>query len=252
VDVTHPRPVQVADGVYFVRGVDVNWVLLRDGTDVTLVDAGYPGYVDSVEDTVRAIGSSPEDVRAILVTHAHIDHIGAVNAFHAKYATPVYLDPVEVGHAHREYEESAGPVDVLKNAWRPGVLPWALRIARAGATQDVVLDHAQPFPTAGPLDLPGRPTPVATHGHTSGHSAFHLADSGVVITGDGLITGHAVSLVSGPQVIAPWFNHGDAVAGLAPLEPLAADILLPGHGTVHRGPIADAVARARERLAKRS
>jgi hypothetical protein len=41
------------------------------------------------------------------------------------------------------------------------------------------------------------------------------------------------------------FNHGDVVAALDPLEPLAADLLLPGHGPVTRMPIADAVARAR-------
>jgi hypothetical protein len=66
-----------------------------------------------------------------------------------------------------------------------------------------------------------------------------------VITGDGLVTGHPASRVQGPQVLAAMFNHGDVVAALDPLEPLAADLLLPGHGPVTRMPIADAVARAR-------
>jgi len=246
---TPVRTIQVADDVFFAQGNDVNWVLLRDGRDVTLIDAGYPGYVDAVVASLRAIDCTPADVRAVLLTHAHVDHVGAVNALYAKHGTPCYVDPVEVGHAHREYLEQAGPGDVVRNILRPGVLPWSWRIMRSGAMKDVTIAHAEPFPAAGPLDLPGRPTPVATHGHTSGHSAFHLADTGVVVTGDGLITGHAVSLRRGPQLIPEFFNHGDVVAGLAPLEGLDADVLLPGHGGVHRGPIAAAVASAREHAA---
>jgi glyoxylase-like metal-dependent hydrolase (beta-lactamase superfamily II) len=246
VHVDKARITEVADDVFFAQGPDVNWVLLRDGTDVTLIDAGYPGYVKAVAASIRSIGATPQSVRAILLTHAHIDHIGAVNALHGEYNTPVYLDPVEVGHAHRDYREQAGPGDVVKQILRPGVLPWSLRIMREGAMKDVTIAHALPFPSAGPLDLPGHPTPVATHGHTSGHSAFHLADKGVVISGDGLITAHAVSLRSGPQVIPSWFAHGDQLAGLDPLEGLDADLLLPGHGDAHRGPIAAAVQSARD------
>lgn len=241
------RTAEVADGVYFAQGRDVNWVILREGDDVTLIDAGYPGYLDAVDGSLHDAGVRPENVRAILITHAHVDHLGAVEHFHARFGTPVYFDPAEVAHAKREYLEQATPVDVVKNIWRPGVLPWSLRIMRAGGTKDVAVRFAQPFPTDGALDLPGHPVPVATHGHTSGHTAFHLPESGVVITGDGLITAHATSSVEGPQVIGPMFNHGDAVAGLTALESLAADIVLPGHGPVHRGPINDAVHRARAR-----
>jgi hypothetical protein len=40
---------EVADNVFLVGGTEVNWVVLRDGTDLTLVDAGYPGDVTTVE-----------------------------------------------------------------------------------------------------------------------------------------------------------------------------------------------------------
>ena len=66
-----------------------------------------------------------------------------------------------------------------------------------------------------------------------------------MITGDGLVTGHAVSRRTGPQLIMAMFNHGDADAGLTPLEGLDADLVLPGHGDPWRGPVADAVAQAR-------
>jgi glyoxylase-like metal-dependent hydrolase (beta-lactamase superfamily II) len=239
--------VQVTEDVFLVAGTAVNWVLLRDGDDLTLVDGGYPGDVPAVEASIRSLGRRPEDVRAILVTHAHVDHLGAVNPFHERYGTPVYLDPREVAHARRDYLEQLTPAKAAANLWRPGVLPWALKITRAGATKDVAAPHAAPFPTTGALDLPGAPVPVPTPGHTSGHTAFHLPRAGVVITGDGLITGHLLSRTVGPQLIPKLFCHAPAqtLAALDPLAALDADILLPGHGLVHHGPIKDAVAHAK-------
>src|SRR5690348_476226 len=111
----NPRTIQrvkcdeVADGVFFVQGTLVNWVLLRNGSDLTLIDGGYPGDIDDVEASIRAIGRQPEDVRAVLLTHAHADHMGAVGPFHARYGTPAYADPAEVGHAHRDYLDQLTP-----------------------------------------------------------------------------------------------------------------------------------------------
>lgn len=121
-----PTVVEVEQNVFCVTGTDVNWVLLRDGTDLTLIDAGYPADVPAVEESIRSIGGRPEDVRAILLTHAHIDHIGAINHFRDKYGTPVYMSAVETSHAKREYLEQAGEMDVVKNIWRPGMLRWSL------------------------------------------------------------------------------------------------------------------------------
>src|SRR5512144_2168465 len=73
---------EVAEQVFIVRGSNVNWYLLRDGMDLTLVDAGYPGDLDWVEESVRSLGPRPEDIGAILLTHAHVDHMGASNALH--------------------------------------------------------------------------------------------------------------------------------------------------------------------------
>lgn len=235
---------QVADGVFFGRGTEVNFVVLRDGSDVTLIDTGYPGDRRTVEDALREIGAQPADVRAVLITHAHVDHIGSVSHFSETYGAAVYTDPIEVRHAHRDYLEQASRRDVLANAWRPGVLPWLARVMRVGVTDHVAVPSAQPFPEEGALDVPGRPVPVATHGHTSGHTAYFLPAAGAVATGDGLVTGHAVLRRTGPQVLPGFFNHGDPIAGLQPLAALAADLVLPGHGDPLRRPIADAVAEA--------
>lgn len=73
---------------------------------------------------------------------------------------------------------------------------------------------------------------------------------GAVVTGDALVTGHPVSRVRGFQVLPAMFNHGDALAGLAALLDVDANLILPGHGQPARRPIADAVREARERAGR--
>lgn len=239
-------PTEVAPNVFAVRGTDVNWYLIRDGGDLTLIDCGYPGDAPAVEASIRALGARPEDVRAVLITHAHIDHIGATRQLHDAYGVPAWTSDTEARHARREYLEQAGPLDVARNLWRPGALPWAIRISRKGAARPYSVPHAQPFPGEGPLELPGNPVPVVTGGHTSGHTAYLLPEAGAVITGDALVTGHAMLRETGPQLLPALFHHGDALGALTALETLDADLVLPGHGEPLHRPIAGAVAEARD------
>lgn len=243
----HYRLVPVSDRVHLVDGGSVNWILVSEGDSLTLIDGGYPGHADAVEASIREIGRRPEDVAAVLVTHAHVDHIGSLDRFAARYGTPVHTGATEVGHAHRDFLEQATPRDVVSNAWRPRVLPWALHIVRAGALGEHRLDAATPFPAEGALDLPGRPVPVAAPGHTSGHTCYHLPELGVLVSGDALVTGHPLTSFDAPQPLVSMFHHDRArmTRSWEALAPLEADTLLPGHGPVWRGSPREAVEQAR-------
>ncbi|MFJ8052769.1 MBL fold metallo-hydrolase [Streptomyces luteogriseus] len=240
---------QVADGTYLVHGSNTNWVILTEGDAVTLVDAGYPGDREQLLSSLAQVGSSPEAVAGVLITHAHNDHLGSAEYLRAAYGTPVYLHEAEVPHARREFLHQVSIGTVLRNGWRPGVLPWAVHALRSGGTTPVPVTAPQAFPTAGALDLPGRPVPVHTPGHTDGHCAYHLPGIGVLISGDALVSGHPTSRVEGPQLLPDMFHHERprALASLDVLAELEGELLLPGHGPVHRGPVRDAARRARER-----
>ncbi|GGX59759.1 MBL fold metallo-hydrolase [Streptomyces fructofermentans] len=239
---------QVADGIHLVHGSNTNWVILGEGDAVTLVDTGYPADRERLLASLAAVGSSPEAVAAVLITHAHNDHIGSAEHFSRTYGTPVYTHAAEVPHARRDFLQQVTIGTVVRNSWRPGVLPWAVHVLRSGGTEHNPVADPRPFPGEGPLDLPGRPVPVHTPGHTVGHCAFHLPDAGVVISGDGLVSGHATSRAKGPQVLPVMFHHdlGGTLASLDTFESLTGDVLLPGHGPVHRGSVREAAARARE------
>ncbi|MFE0373007.1 MBL fold metallo-hydrolase [Streptomyces tendae] len=240
---------QVADGTYLVHGGHTNWVVLTDGDAATLVDTGYPGDRRALLDSLAAVGSSPEAVAAVLVTHAHNDHLGSAEYLRATHGTPVLLHEAEVPHARRDFLQQVSVGTVLRNAWRPGVLPWMVHVLRTGGAEQHPVTAPAAFPADGALDLPGRPVPVHTPGHTDGHCVYHLPDAGVVISGDALVSGHALSRTEGPQLLPGLFHHdrAGAVASLDVVAALEGDVLLPGHGPVHRGPVKDAADLARER-----
>lgn len=233
--------------VFHVRGHAVNWVVLRDGRDLTLIDTGYPGDLAAVEESIARIGHQPRDIRAILITHCHIDHVGGASRLARRYGIPVYVHAREMPLARGEVREQASPLDVARRCWRPRIARWALGVVRAGGTRPPVLPEAVALVGDGPLDLPGRPTPLPSPGHTSGHCGYLVSDAGAVLTGDALVTDHPTGPGPGPQVLAAYFCHSPAetVAGLDVFATAPADLLLPGHGPLWRGDPRRAVDEAR-------
>jgi glyoxylase-like metal-dependent hydrolase (beta-lactamase superfamily II) len=90
---------EVVAVIHAVEGHASNWTLIAEGDALTLVDAGYPGYHDDVLASISEIGHRLDDLEAVLVTHAHIDHIGSLPRLLEKHPVPVLLSPTEARHA---------------------------------------------------------------------------------------------------------------------------------------------------------
>lgn len=241
---------EVTAGVWHVTASDTNFVLVRDGDSVTLIDTGYPGDRQLLEHAIGLAGGRPADLSALLLTHAHVDHTGSAEWLRAAHGVPVRCHGQEVANALGEVHEAISTTEVLVRAWRPKVLLFTLNAARNGALTPTPLEHVDPFTDEEALDVAGAPVPVHTPGHTSGHTSYHLPDRGVLVAGDALITvdvwDHGRT---GPQLIRPIFNqdHERADRSLDRLVDLDAEVVLPGHGAPFRGSPAAAVELARSR-----
>jgi glyoxylase-like metal-dependent hydrolase (beta-lactamase superfamily II) len=235
----------ITENVHFVQTDLVNWTLVTDREDVMLIDAGYPGDRDEVLGSLRQLGFGVDDLCAILLTHAHIDHFGSAIWFAKTHGTPVYCHSAEVAHSRREYLEQASPMDVAMHVWQPRWLKWSVAISRKGAFTRDGIPTTRALTEDVAAALPGAPMAIPTPGHTGGHCSF-LVD-GVLVAGDALVTGHPVSTHSGPQLLPSLFNHDQngGVRSLAALGLLDTEVLLPGHGPVWRGSIRDAAEQAK-------
>lgn len=239
-----PTLVQVTDTVHLAQGHAVNWAVVADDNGAMLIDAGYPGDREDVLTSLRMLGFDAADVRAILLTHAHIDHLGSAIWFANEYRTPVYCHADEVGHAKREYLEQVSIFDVALRIWRPRWAVWGLHVMRSGGLIRDGIPSAQPLTVETAAELPGRPMAISTPGHTGGHCSYVV--DGVLASGDALITGHPLLQHRGPQLLPAVFSHSqqDCLRSLNALAMLDTEVLLPGHGNVWRGPIREATEAA--------
>lgn len=155
---------------------------------------------DRILGLVRDAGVS---VQAILLTHAHFDHIGAVQATREALGVPVHLHPADLP-LYRLGQASAARWNL------PFVQPADPEHA---LTQDQTL-------TAGDLNLRVRELP----GHAPGHVVF--LGPGFVIAGDTLFQGGI------GRTDLPGGNHPQLIAGLErELLSLPDDVsVYPGHG----------------------
>lgn len=241
--------VEVSSGVHVVEGIHTNFVLIEDGDEVTYVDSGWPKDRSRVERAIAHLGRSFEDVRSLVLTHAHADHLGNAAWMQSRHGVNVSCHGSDGRLARGEIKQGITLKDLWR-AWRPVVFRFAVDAMARGGLRPEHLTEFEAFTDGDVLDVAGSPRVVHTPGHTDGHSSFHLPNHGVLLSGDALVTHDFWDPAhEGPCLLPGPFN-GDAAQALRSLdrlEDLRADIVVPGHGPVFRGSPREAVALARER-----
>ncbi|WP_168123717.1 MBL fold metallo-hydrolase [Paenibacillus sp. HB172176] len=217
----------------------VNCYLVEEENSLTLIDAALAGNTDAIIGAAARIG---KPITKIVLTHAHSDHIGALDRL--KERNP----ELEVYISARDSRLLAGDSSLLKgepNLPVRGGVPKGLK-----TKPDVLLQDGGRV---------GSLVAIASPGHTPGSMSFLDDRSGILIAGDAFaargglaVSGH-MRLTFPFPALATWSAEIslDSARRLADLKP---SILAVGHGNLIHDPVAamrKAIAAADQKLKQR-
>lgn len=74
-----------------------NWYVIEQGGRLTLVDAGFPGHYSIFRRGIAALGRSMADLEAIVLTHAHADHMGFMERLRRETGVPIFVHEADGG-----------------------------------------------------------------------------------------------------------------------------------------------------------
>ena len=207
--------------IQLTRLTFVNCFLVREADGFTLVDTGMSGSAEGIIKAARDLGAP---IRRIVLTHAHVDHVGSLDALHE------LLPDVEVAISARDARFLTGdhsldadePQLPLKGGY-PVITTRPTRLLQAG-------------------DRIGSLEAIASPGHTPGHMAFFDQRDRTVIAGDtfsikaGIHTGGTFRLLFPFHALATWdkamtIRSAEALVALQPAR------LAVGHGNTMDDPI---------------
>jgi glyoxylase-like metal-dependent hydrolase (beta-lactamase superfamily II) len=235
-----------APGVHRIEDDFTNWYLVEDEGELTIVDAGVPRSWESLLEALRQLGRGTDDIRALVLTHAHFDHIGFAERARRELGVPVLVheNDVPLTRHPRQYARERSPLRYV--ATQPRALPIVASFLRDRAFWPTPIGEVTRF-TGGRLDVPGGLEVIPTPGHTLGHVSFGLPGRDAVIAGDAVVMLNPYTGGPGPRIVAGAAT-ADSERALGSLDALAesgASTVLTGHGPVWREGAAAIVDRAR-------
>lgn len=201
---------------------------------VHLIDPGWDGpeNLERIERALVVAGRSVSDIRTIVVTHHHPDHLGLAERVRSLVGARVVMSATE----RRVLATVTDPTARDPQAYRDTLERWGVP---AGRREELVASFARPSLTGDVepdtllddgdvLDLAGRRLEViATPGHTSGHICLADRDARLLFTGDHVLpriySGVGIGVLDGSEPM------GDLLASLDRLAEFDDFTVLPGH-----------------------
>lgn len=221
---------RITQGVYLMEEMrGCNAYLLVSEVGLTLVDTGLASDVSRMVTQIEKAGLDPSDLRSIVVTHAHADHIGGLAGLVQRFGSDVIAHQLEVPYIE-------GVENLPSRTRLQKTMTWLRdRFAKA----DVGTKVSRHLQDGENLDVLGGMRVIHTPGHTPGSVSLFHEEKGVLFCGDLLFNGHPLTGRGGLRYAPQAFSvDPDEVPRSAQkLAPLSIKALCMGHGEpiVHAG-----------------
>lgn len=207
---------------------DRHWVLL---------DAGVMGTAGVIAGAAKERFGPASRPAAIILTHGHFDHVGALESLATQWEAPIYAHELEVPYLNGT--SSYPPPDPSVGG---GMMATLSPLYPRGPVDVSRWLHTLPGDGSVP-HMPGWRW-LHTPGHTPGHVSFWRESDRTLIVGDAFITTRQESAYAvatqRPEMHGPpayftpdWTSARASVQRLAALEP---ELVVTGHGLAMRGP----------------
>ena len=240
---------QIASGIHRIgdRSI-INAYLIEEANEVTLVDAGVAGLYRDLPKELASMGRTIEDVRALVLTHGHSDHIGFAERLRTERHVPVSVHEADAALARGEVPNPSKGFGPTKVGPLVGFLWFSLL---RGGLRTRHLGEVSTFGDGATLDVPGSPVVTLTPGHTPGCAVLHFRSLGALVIGDAFATYAVTTGARGPRIAPFTADAARAVESLTRIEDVSSDLVLPGHGDPWTGGVAEAVRLVRESAASK-
>src|SRR5215475_13380059 len=106
---------RITDGLHRIGSDLVNSYLVVEGGEVTVIDAGLPGYRRLLVEELASLGLALDSVKALVLTHGDTDHIGFAAWLHHEKGIPAHVHTDDVDRARKEVSKPSsgwGPIKV--------------------------------------------------------------------------------------------------------------------------------------------
>jgi glyoxylase-like metal-dependent hydrolase (beta-lactamase superfamily II) len=235
---------RIAPGIHRVGNNSIiNAYLVEEANEVTVVDAGVSGLYRDLPRELASMGRTIEDVRALVLTHGHSDHIGFAERLRNDRHIPVSIHEGDAALARGEVPNPSKGFGPIRFAPLMGFL-WFSSLR--GGLRTHHLSEVSTFGDGARLDLPGSPVVVLTPGHTPGSAVLHFRSRNALLIGDAFATYAVTTGIRGPGIAPFTADAVRALESLARIEDISADLVLPGHGDPWTGGVREAVRLVRE------